>query len=132
MGLEVFLARFFGDNDAFLMLGAFGILIFMNFATEMYVEIRNNDLKWNDIQRVGAPIVLNAMFLLGLELVMIPAARVPFAYDLFVTVQTAGWLGVMAFYFYGFYKNLRGLGLKGNKRVEDALDELTQNQKEEE
>lgn len=124
MGLEIFLVKFFGDNDAFLMLGAFAILIFMNFATEMYVEIRKNDLTWADVERVGAPILLNAMFLLGLEAVMIPASRVPFAYELFVTVQTAGWLAVMAFYFYGFYQNLKTLGLKSDKRIDAALEQL--------
>ena len=131
MGLEVLLNKFTGGSDPLLMLGAFALLVFLNFVTEMYVEIKKKDLKWDDLTRFGKPIVLNAMFLLGLEIVMIPAARVPLAYDLFYTLQMAGWLGVMAVYFYGFYKNLKKLGLKSNKRVDDAMNNLTQNNEEE-
>jgi hypothetical protein len=130
MGLEVLLHKLVGGNDALLMLGAFSLLILLNFATEMYVEIKNKDLRWNDLTRFGKPIVLNALFLLGLEIVMIPAVRVPLAYDIFYTIQMAGWLGVMALYFYGFYKNLKKLGLKANRRVEDAINNLTQNNEE--
>lgn len=131
MGLDVLLQKFTGGNDALLMLGAFILLILLNFVTEMWVEIRNKDLKFNDFVRFGKPILLNAMFLLGLEIVMIPAARVPLAYDIFYTIQMAGWLGVMGMYFYGFYKNLKTLGLKSNRRVEEAMKEFTENDKEE-
>ena len=126
MGLEVFLYELVGGNDALLMLGAFTLLILLNFITEMWWEIKNKDLKWDDLTRFGKPILLNAFFLLGLEIVMIPATRVPLAYDIFISVQMAGWLGVMAFYFYGFYQNLVKMGLKTSKRVNDVIENLTE------
>lgn len=130
MGLEALLHKFTGGNDALLMLAAFSLLIAMNFVTSMWVEIANKDLKWNDLWKFAKPIILNGMFLLGLELIMIPAARTPLAMDIFSTVQMGGWLGVMGFYFFGFYQNLKKLGMKGNKRIDDAMHKLEEEDEE--
>lgn len=126
LGLEMVLQKLIGGNDALLMWGAFSLLIFLNFITEMWVEIRKKDLKWNDLARFGKPIFLNTMFLLGLELVMIPAKRLPLAYDIFANIQFLGWLGAMGIYFFGFYKNLKKLGLQANKRLDRAIEDIEQ------
>jgi len=124
MGLETFLGKFTGRSDALTLLGAFAFLILLNFITEMWIEIKNKDLKWDDIGRFIKPIILNGLFLLGLEVIMIPAARVPLAYDIFYSIQMAGWLGAMAYYFWGFYQNLKQMGLKVSQNVEDAMENI--------
>lgn len=133
MGLEVLLHKFTGGNDALVMLSAFSLLVLLNFTASMWVEIKNNDLKWNDLHTFVRPLLLNAMFLLGIEAIMIPAARVPLAHELFKSIQFLGWLSVMAIYFWGFYKTLKMLGLKTDKRVDEAVNKLNElNNKEDE
>lgn len=131
LGVETLLNKYTGGSEALMMLGAFSLLIILHFITDMWVEITNKDLKWNDIPKFIKPIFLNAMFLLGLEIVMIPAAKIPLAYDIFASIQMLGWLSAMTIYFYGFYKNLRKLGLKTTKRVDDAIEDAVHQDNEE-
>jgi hypothetical protein len=128
--LEALLQKLVGGNDALLMLGSFSLLILLNFAAEMWVEIKNKDLKWNDIPRFLKPIVLAAMFLLGAETIMIPAARIPFAMEIFNMVETGAYIGVMGAYFFGFYKNLKKLGLKTTQKLDDQMSEIGEDTKE--
>ena len=130
-GIETMLNKYTGGNEALIMLGAFSLLILLNFVADMWVEITNKDLKWNDVPKFVKPICLNAMFLLGLDIVMIPAAKIPLAYDIFASIQMLGWLSAMAIYFYGFYKNLKKLGLKTTKRVDDAIENSVHQDNEE-
>jgi hypothetical protein len=128
--LEVFLQKLVGENDALLMLGSFSLLILLNFIADMWVEIKNNDLKWNDLLRFIKPIFLAAMFLLGVETIMIPGARIPMAENIFNTIETGAYIGVMAAYFFGFYKNLKKLGLKTTSRLDKEMSDFGEETKE--
>jgi hypothetical protein len=128
--LEVFLQKLVGENDALLMLGSFSLLILLNFIADMWVEIKNNDLKWNDLLRFIKPIFLAAMFLLGVETIMIPGARIPMAESIFNTIETGAYIGVMGAYFFGFYKNLKKLGLKTTSRLDKEMSNFGEETKE--
>lgn len=120
----MWLSQFTGGNEALAMMGAAALLILLSFMADMAVEIKNKDLRWNDLGRFFSHVFLNAAFLFGLELVMIPASRMPLVYDAFLSIQLAGWVGVMVYYFFGFYKNLKRLGLQSNQLIEDRIQNL--------
>lgn len=131
IGIDMWLSQLTGGNEALAMMSASALLIFMSFATGMAVEVKNKDLKWNDLGRFSKLLLLNAIFLFGLELLMVPTTSIPMVYEFFLTVQMAGWLGVTAFYFYEFYKNLRKLGMQANNAVEEHIQNLVHPSKEE-
>lgn len=132
IGIEKFLTKLTNGDETLLMLAAFALLVLISFVLEMWVEIKNKDLKWNDVTRFVKPIFLNAIFLFALEILMIPANRLPYGYDTINIVQNAGWLGFMGYYFVMAYKNLKQLGLKGNRKVDEAINELGMDEEEEE
>lgn len=131
MGLEAWLSQFTEGSEALLMLGATALLVLFSFIADMAVEIKNRDLKLNDFGRFTKAILLNALFLLGLELLMIPALRIPLAYDIFMSIQMGGWVGVMVYYFFGFYKNLKKLGLQTNQAIEERIQNLVNEEQNE-
>jgi hypothetical protein len=131
IGVEQFLTKLTNGNETLLMLAAFSLLVLLSFVVEMWVEIKNKDLHWNDVTLFLKPIFFNALFLLGTEIVMIPATRIPFGYESVSLIQSLGWLGAMAYYFVGFYRNLKQLGLKTSTKVDDAVNDLSIEQEEE-
>ena len=130
IGVEEFLMKLTNGNETLLMLAAFSLLIILSFIVEMWVEIKNKDLHWNDIHSFVKPIFFNALFLFSTEILMIPASRIPFGFESVSLIQNLGWLGAMAYYFVGFYRNLKQLGLKTSGKVDEAINDLSVEEEE--
>lgn len=124
IGIEKILTELTNGNEALLMLAAFSLLILLSFIVEMWAEIKNKDLHWNDVTAFLKPILFNALFLVGAEILMIPASRIPFGDEAISMIQALGWLGFMGYYFVELYKNLKVLGWKSMAKIDDAVDEL--------
>jgi len=113
-------------NDTLQMVLAFSILVILNFIASMWYEIKNKDLTFSDIKSFITAIVLNVMFLFGVEVILFMAKKSESVYYMVYTLRTTAWVGVATYYGYGFYQTLKKLGFKSNPKIEKAIKEINE------
>lgn len=119
-GLEELLAdRGFGVEEIAL-LGYAGLLL-ATIIAKVAVEIKNNDLRWNDIPEFLSIVIRYAVFLVGLEAMGMILGVSPETKELFKVVQVGGFVGATFHCFKHFIATIRLLGMdlkQFNARIE--------------
>lgn len=134
-GIENLLTQVFGDNTLLIMLAGFVLLILLNLVARLIVEIKNKNLRWDDVPEFIKPIMLYGAFLIGLDILVATGSGFPAIKELFQGLQLIGYVAVMGKYFKRFYENLKELGMPADEKLdsafEDKLDGLSSHAKKE-
>lgn len=126
-GTDKLFNNLFGGNSLLIMLAGFTLLILLNLIVKIILEIKKKTWNWHELPEFIKPIILYAVFLIGLDILVATAESIPTVQDIFKSTQIIGFVAILAKYFKKFYENLKALGMPVDENIDNAFEDKLDN-----
>jgi hypothetical protein len=105
------------------MIAGLSLLIFINLVLSIIIAARSKEIDFRLLPDFITPLLQYTVFLIATQALVIATTGIPLVNGAFVGVQGLACLAVILKYYMSIRTKLNQLGMKIDKRIEDAMDQ---------